>query len=425
MVNRRQIVLGLGLGAVSATAGRSRAQFGAAARVVVVGGGFAGASCALALKATAPELSVTLVEAKRTYSACPFSNLVLAGVRPMNAQEFGYGQVAARGVKVVHERATDVDPVKREVTLTQGQRLPYDRLVLAPGIDFDWQALPGYSEAASERMPHAWQAGEQTLRLRDQLRAMPDGGLVLLVVPGNPYRCPPGPYERASLIAHYLKAHKPKSKLLILDAKDQFSKQALFKQAWRAHYGDMIEWHGRSDGGEVVAVAPEAMSVSTDFEAFKGDVVNLIPQQRAGAVAQAAGVADASGWCPVWPATFESRRQPNIHVIGDAAIANAMPKSAFAANAQARYCAVQVARLLTDQAPVPSKLINTCYSLATPDHGISVAGVYRPSADAWLEVEDAGGVSPLQADDDLRRSEAGYARAWFETLTTEVFGGSS
>ena len=425
MVNRRKIILGLASGTTGAWIGGTWARRGAAARVVVVGGGFAGASCALALKAAAPSLSVALVEAARTYTACPLSNLVLAGVRPLDAQQFGYDAVSARDVAVLHARATAVNPAKRQVTLGDDAKIPYDRLVLAPGIEFDWQALRGYDEAAAIRMPHAWQAGEQTLLLRDQLRAMPDGGLVLMAVPENPYRCPPGPYERASLIAHYLKSHKPKSKLLILDAKDRFSKQALFTQSWQRFYGDMIEWHGRSQGGAVVSVEPEAMTVNTDFEVFRGDVVNLIPPQRAGAIAQAAGVADASGWCPVFPVTFESRLQPNIHIIGDAAIANAMPKSAFAANAQAKYCAVQVARLLSDQAPLPSKLINTCYSLANPDYGFSVAGVYRPSDDAWLEVVGAGGVSPLQADDDSRRLEARHARAWFETLTSETFGGRS
>ncbi len=425
MVNRRKVLVGLGSSLSCAWANAATKTPAAAARVVVVGGGFAGASCALTLKAAAPSLSVTLVEPERTYTACPLSNLVVAGIRPMSAQKFGYDRLAARGIAVTHARASDVNPARRHVTLAHGQELPYDRLILAPGIEFDWQAMPGYGKAASARMPHAWQAGEQTLLLRDQLRAMPDGGLVLMAVPESPYRCPPGPYERASLIAHYLKAHKPKSKLLILDAKDRFSKQALFTQAWRRLYGDMVEWHGRSEGGEVVSVAPDAMTVNTDFETFTGNVVNLIPRQRAGAIAQAAGVADASGWCPVASATFESRLQPKMHVIGDAAIANAMPKSAFAADAQAKHCAVQVVRLLAEQAPLPGKLINTCYSLAAPDYGFSVAGVYRPTDDAWVEVAGSGGTSPLQADDEFRRLEAGHAAAWFETLTTELFGGHS
>ncbi len=419
MVNRRKLLLGLGASAAWGRANAVKTERGLA-RVVVVGGGFAGTSCALALKATAPHLAVTLLAAERTYTACPLSNLVLTGTRPMGSQQFGYGSVAARGVAVVHARASAVNAAKRYLTLANGEQLPYDRLVLAPGIEFDWRAMPGHSQAASAQMPHAWQAGEQTLRLRNQLRAMPNGGLVLMVVPDNPYRCPPGPYERASLIAHYLRAHKPKSKLLILDAKDRFSKQALFTQAWQRFYGDLIEWRGRSDGGEVISVAPDTMTVNTDFETFRGDVVNLIPRQRAAAIAQTAGVTDASGWCPVLPVTFESRLQPNIHIIGDAAIANAIPKSAFAADAQAKYCAVQVARLLTDQAPLPSKLINTCYSLANPEYGFSIAGVYRPTDAAWVEV--AGGVSPLAADDPIRRLEATHAHQWFATLTADIFG---
>ena len=433
MISRRVVLQRLGLAnlatatlptAIWATASRpALARPAVAARVVVVGGGFAGASCALALKVADPALSVTLVEAERTYAACPFSNLVVAGARSMSAQRFGYASVRARGVDVHHRRAQGVDAEARLLKLQCGDQLAYDRLVLAPGIDFDWQALPGYDEAAAAAMPHAWRAGGQTLRLRDQLRAMKDGGLVIIAVPENPYRCPPGPYERASLIAHYLKAHKPKSKVLILDAKDRFSKQALFFSAWKRLYGDLIEWRGRSDGGEVRSVEPESMRVNTDFESFQGDVVNLIPRQRAGAIAEAAGVADASGWCPVAPLTFASRLQPDIHVIGDAAIANAMPKSAFAANAQAKCCAAQIVRSLAGQPPTVTTLINTCYSLASPDFGFSIAGVYRPSKQAWLEVAGAGGASPLEAEDAFRRLEAGYARDWFATLTTGVYGG--
>jgi len=416
------LALGAGLLAGAACSGIPLGKSGAA-RVIVVGGGFAGASCARALQALDENLAVTLIEPKITYTACPMSNLVLGTSRPLAAQQFGYDGIRAQGVTVLHNVATGIDGVARSVTLADGSVLAYDRLVLAPGISFDWQALPGLDEAATQILPHAWQAGAQTELLKGQLRAMPDNGLVVISVPDNPYRCPPGPYERASLIAHYLKAHKPRAKLLILDAKDRFSKQSLFMQAWRVLYGDMLEWQGLSDGARVVSVDAQTRTVHTDFDSITAHVANVIPPQRAGAIARVAGIADASGWCPIDPVTFESTLQAGIYVIGDAAIANAMPKSAFAANAQAKYCATQIVRSLAGLTPVPSTLINTCYSLARPDYGFSVAGVYKPATDSWLQVERAGGISPLDAPADLRVQESEYAKAWFETLTGSVFGG--
>ncbi len=396
----------------------ARAQ--AAQRVVVVGGGFAGATCARALRAGQPELDVTLVEAGPDYLACPFSNEVVADMRDLEAQHFTYERVAA-SVRMVRGVAASVDAGARRVTLQDGSALPYDRLVLAPGIDFRFDALPGYTEAAIERMPHAWKAGPQTLLLRDQLRAMPDGGTVVMAVPANPYRCPPGPYERASLIAYYLKVQKPRSKLIVLDAKDVFSKQKLFQQAWAQLYPN-LQWVSLSDGGKVTAVDPAAMTVQTDFETFKTSVANVIPPQRAGQIAAAAGVADRSGWCPVDPVTFESKLVPGIHVIGDAAIMGAMPKSAFAANAQAKVCATAVLALLAGGPPDEPRLINTCYSLVAPEYGISVAGVYKPVSGQLTDIEGAGGTSPLDAGPEFRAQEAQYADAWYQTITRQVFG---
>jgi NADPH-dependent 2,4-dienoyl-CoA reductase/sulfur reductase-like enzyme len=318
--------------------------------------------------------------------------------------------------------ATAVDARQRTVTLADGTRLPWDRLVLAPGIDIRWGALPGYDEAAAALLPHAWKAGEQTLLLRRQLEAMPDGGLVVIAAPPNPFRCPPGPYERASLVAHYLKTRKPKSKLLVLDAKDTFSKQRLFQAAWAELYPGLLEWVPLSKGGAVTAVEPATRTLITDFGRHTAAVANVIPPQKAGRIAEAAGVADRSGWCPIDPATFESRLVPGIHVIGDAAIAGAMPKSAFAANAQAKTCATAVARLLTGATPPAPKLINTCYSLVAPSYGISVAGVYVPSKGQLAEVPGSGGVSPAGAPRATREAEAALAEAWFRTITTEVFG---
>jgi len=392
---------------------------GSSGRVVVIGGGFAGATCARFVKRMDPRVTVTLVEASQTFTACPFSNSVIAGLRDLTAQQFGYDKTAASGVAINFATATAVDTQARMVTLSDGVRLGYDRLVTAPGVDIRWDSLPGYTEAAAERMPHAWKAGPQTLLLRNQLEAMADGGTVIISAPANPFRCPPGPYERASLIAYYLKTKKPKSKLIVLDAKDAFSKQGLFQNAWKELYPN-LEWVPLSKGGKVNAVDVGAMMLITDFDRYRGDVVNVIPPQKAGRIAEVAGVTNNTGWCPINPETFESTLQPGIHVIGDATIAGAMPKSAFAANAQAKVCAAAVVKLLAGQKPDETRLINTCYSLAAPDYGISIANVYRPK-DGVL-VDAGGGVSPANAPASFRAQEAMFANGWFETITGEVFG---
>jgi NADPH-dependent 2,4-dienoyl-CoA reductase/sulfur reductase-like enzyme len=388
----------------------------------VIGGGFAGATCARTLHRADPRFEVTLVEPNPTFTACPFSNSVIAGLREISVQRFGYDAIRAEGIAVAQDQATAIDPQARRVTLRGGSALDYDRLVLAPGIAIRWDALPGYDEAAAAVMPHAWWAGEQTMLLRRQLEDMPDGGTVVVSAPANPFRCPPGPYERASLIAYYLKRTKPRSKLIVLDAKDSFSKQRLFQDAWRQLYAGLIEWVSLSNGGKVTFVDAKTRTLVTDFASYKADVANVIPPQRAASIAELSGVADNTGWCPIDPVSFESRLQPNIHVIGDAAIAGAMPKSAFAANAQAKVCAFAVTALLRGKAPEQPKLVNTCYSLVTPDYGISIAGVYHPAGGQLADVEGAGGISPIDAPPDFRALEASYAEAWFRTITTETFG---
>jgi sulfide dehydrogenase [flavocytochrome c] flavoprotein subunit len=392
------------------------------ARIVVLGGGFAGATCARALRRADPRFEVTLVEPNPIFTACPFSNAVIAGLRDIQDQCFGYDAIRNQGIALAPEQATAVEAQARRVALRSGAALDFDRLVLAPGIAIRWDALPGYDETAAAVMPHAWLAGDQTLLLRRQLEAMADGGTVVISAPANPFRCPPGPYERASLIAYYLKKAKPRSKLIILDAKDNFSKQRLFQNAWQQLYPNLIEWVSLSNGGKVISVDAKTRTLVTDFATYKADVANVIPPQRAAGIAQLAGVADGTGWCPIDPVTFESRLQPNIHVIGDAAIAGAMPKSAFAANAQAKVCADAVAALLHGETPAPPKLINTCYSLVARDYGISIAGVYHPAGGQLADVEGAGGVSPLDAPADFRALEAAYAQAWFRTITAETFG---
>ena len=391
-------------------------------RVVVVGGGFAGITCARELKRLDSKLQVTMVEANPTFTACPFSNAVIAGLRELKAQQFTYEGVASDEVKLAVATAIAIDSQVRTVALDSGETLSYDRLVLAPGIDIRWDALPGYDEAAANRMPHAWKAGEQTMLLRRQLEAMEDGGLVVISAPANPFRCPPGPYERASLIAYYLKTRKPHSKLIVLDSKDVFSKQRLFQNAWKELYPGLLEWVSLSSGGKVISVDPTTNTLVTDFAKHEAKVANVIPPQKAGRIAERAGVADQTGWCAIDPVTFESRLQPNIHVIGDAAIAGGMPKSAFAANAQAKVCAAAVVKLLRGETPVSPKLINTCYSLVAPDYGISIAGVYYPANGQLAEVPGSGGVSPVDAPRSTRSLEAMLANDWFRTITTEVFG---
>lgn len=420
--NRRQFLsTALAAGSAAALPMPTIAQ-GAAPRVVVVGGGFGGASVARALRLLDPRIAVTLVEQNRTFTACPFSNAVIAGLRDLKRQQFGYDALRSDGITVNLQNAAGIDAQGKQVTLGDGSRVSYDRLVLAPGIDMRWDALPGYDEKAQTKIPHAWKAGDQTMLLRRQLEAMDDGGTVVMSVPANPFRCPPGPYERASLIAYYLKTRKPKSKLIVLDAKDAFSKQRLFQNAWNELYPDHLEWVSLSSGGKVNSVEVDTRTLVTDFSSHKADVANVIPPQKAGRAAELAGVADRSGWCPIDPATFESKLVPGIHVVGDACIAGAMPKSAFAANAQAKVCAQAVTRLLAGDKPFEPRLINTCYSLVAPDYGISVAGVYRPVNGQLTDVDGAGGVSPLDAQPAFRADEATLASAWFNTVTAEVFG---
>ncbi len=415
--SRRAVLAGLG--AVGALTLPLPAFAKTKPRVVIVGGGFGGASAARLL---APHVDVTLIEPRDKYVACPLSNLVVVGKREIGAQTFFYNSLKALGVKVVQEKAQEIDAENKVVTIRDKIHISYDRLILSPGISFKWKAIKGYDNKASWFMPHAWMAGGQTTALRKELVAMPNGGTVIISVPPAPFRCPPGPYERASLIAHYLKTHKPRSKLLILDSQDRFSKQPLFEAAWEAEYPGMIERIPGSESGQVVRVEPENMAVFTDFDTFKADVVNIIPHQQAGSVALASEAADRSGWCPINAATFESTMLPYVHVIGDATIAAPMPKSAFSANLQGKICALQVLRLLAGQRPVDTVLANTCFSYLTPETAVSVSGVYRNNDGVFRSVKGAGGTSPLEADIAVRSSEALQAADWFQTITREAFG---
>ncbi|HLG83742.1 MAG TPA: FCSD flavin-binding domain-containing protein [Bradyrhizobium sp.] len=419
-IRRRDAIRGgLALAASLALPSTARAQ--ASARIVVIGGGFGGAACARALKRLDARLQVTLIEPNKVFTACPFSNAVIAGLRDISAQQFVYGKIAASGIDVVAQAATKVDPQAHRVTLADGSGLPYDRLVLAPGIEMRFDALPGYDEAAAQRMPHAWQAGEQTLLLRRQIEAMDDGGVVAIAVPANPSRCPPAPYERASLIAHYLKQRKPRSKVLILDAKDNFSQQRLFEQAWHELYDGMIERVSLSDGGRVTSVDPNTNTIITEFGDHVAQVANVIPPQRAGRIAQTAGAADKTGWCPIDPMTFASKLLPDVHVIGDACLGGGIPKSAAAASAQGKACAGAIVNGLAGKAPETPRLTGICYDTVAPGYAFSLAGLYQPKGDIFAEVE-GGGTSALDAPREVRAREAEEAENWYRTITEATFG---
>ncbi|WP_150049810.1 NAD(P)/FAD-dependent oxidoreductase [Methylomonas rhizoryzae] len=398
------------------------------ARVVVVGGGFGGATFAKTLRFLDPDLRIALIEPKNAYMTCPGSNWLFAGQSTPTALQVDYQALSQRyNIDVVQDRAKYIDSSRRRLHLAGGTDLAYDRLLLAPGIAFDWEAIAGYDVNAAARFPHAWQAGPQTQLLLRQMQAMPDGGVLLIAAPPDPYRCPPGPYERASMMAHWLKRHKPRSKILILDPKRSFSKQALFEAGWRRHYGygtahSLIEWHSLADN-PIVRLDAAGKTVVTEFgDRFSGHVLNIIPPQTAGRLAVESGLTDASGWCPVLPATSQSPLDPFIHVIGDAAQLAPIPKSAFAANSAAKTCALAVTALLNDREPGEAGWLNICYSLVAPDHGISIAGVYRlDSSGRIAAVPGAGGVSDSHLPDAAER-EALYAKNAYRSLIADSFG---
>jgi sulfide dehydrogenase [flavocytochrome c] flavoprotein subunit len=391
------------------------------ARVVVIGGGYGGTIAAKYIRMADPEIRVTLIEKEPLYVSCPLSNEVLSGERDLASLTFNYKGLARRGVAVAQDEIVEIDPVTKFVRGKGGSRYNYDKLVVSPGVDFVWDKIDGMSAEAAEEIPHAWKAGPQTAKLRKQLQAMPDGGVCYIVAPPNPFRCPPGPYERAAQIALYFSHHKPKSKVVILDAKDAFSKQGLFTAGWKKHYGDMIEWVSGASGGIIEAVDPNTRTLVGQVDEFQGDVINLIPHQRAGAVAQANGLADESGWCPVNQQTFESSLHQDVYVIGDAVIAGEMPKSGYAANSQGKVCAAAIVAGANGAAPPAPSYVNTCYSIIAPDHGISVAGVYELKDGRIVSVPGSGGLSPANADARTRAIEVQFALGWFRNITADMF----
>jgi NADPH-dependent 2,4-dienoyl-CoA reductase/sulfur reductase-like enzyme len=394
---------------------------GARAKVVVVGGGAGGASVAGSLARSGENIDVTLINERASHPTCYFSNLAIGGLRSFESITQDYeGFKNARPVDLVIDRATVIDPTARTVTVAGGARFDYDRLIVSPGIDFRYDGIEGYSEAAGEVMPHAWRSDGQAARLRRQLADMEDGGTFVICPPAEPYRCPPGPYERASLAAHYLKTEKPRSKIVIIDAKNKYAKQALFEEGWARFYPGLIEWLPEEFTGGVTTVDPKNMTVSTEDETFKASVANIIPPQTCGRIALDADLADETGWCPVEPATLASRRHRDIHVLGDAIIAGDMPKSAFAANSQAKLCAHAIlAELFDVKAPEPA-LLNTCWSLIAKGHAVKVGASYRAAAEKFAKTESF--VSQLDESDERRAETAEEAKAWYDGFTREIFG---
>ncbi len=427
-VNRRSFIQATGVVAAAGVAGMPTVVLGASKKVVIVGGGPGGATCARYLKILDPGIDVTLIEPNKNYHTCFMSNEVIGGVRSIESIRFGYDGLRKAGINVVHDMVTAIDAGKKVVKTKGGQEFAYDRCVVSPGIDFKYETIEGYDEAASKEVPHAWKAGEQTMILRKQLEAMKDGGTVVICPPPNPFRCPPGPYERASLIANYLKKNKPKSKIIILDPKPKFSKQGLFKAAWKKFYGfgtdnSMIEWRGAQEEAGVVKVDVASRTATTKFgDNVKADVLNVIPAQKAGKVAHAAGLTNESGWCPVDLHTFESTIHKNIHVIGDASIAKGMPKSGYAANSEAKVCAHAIVALLNGKEAPPPAYVNTCYSIAGDDWGFSVAAVYKLAKDGSKIMKVSGGLTPADAPAEYYKREVYYAHSWFNNITKDIFG---
>jgi len=393
----------------------------ASKKVVVVGGGVGGATAAKYIRMADSSVDVTLIEPNKEYYTCFLSNEVLSGHRKMDTIRVTYDGLKGHGVNVVHDTVTAIDANGKNVTTAGGQTFAFDRCIVAPGISFK-DNIEGYDAAAMTAMPHAWKAGEQTVLLRKQLEAMKDGGVVAIAAPPNPFRCPPGPYERACQIAMYLQEHKPKSKLLILDSKDKFSKFGLFQQAFKRHFPNHIEWVAANAGGKVTRVDAKTNTMYVGDTAHKVDVANVVPAQQAGAIAIKAGLTDDKGWCPIDGRTFESTMHKGVHVIGDASIAKPLPKSGYAANSEGKTCAAAVVAMLKGEEPGDPSLVNTCYSIVGPNDAISVAMVYDLKEGKLSKVKGSGGLTPKDSSPEMRAREVDYAYSWFENIKNDSWG---
>ncbi|MCZ4352736.1 NAD(P)/FAD-dependent oxidoreductase [Roseovarius aestuarii] len=390
-------------------------------RVLVIGGGPGGATAARYIaKDSKGAVAVTLIEPSRTYFTCFFSNLYLGGFKKMDDLGHSYGTLAAKyGVNVVHDWAVGVDRDIKSVRLASGASLPYDKLILSPGIDFIEGAVEGWSLATQNAMPHAYKGGSQTELLKAQIAAIPEGGRFAMVAPPNPYRCPPGPYERISMVAHVLKATNPTAKIIVADPKSTFSKMGLFQEGWADSYPGMIDWIGQEFGGSNVSVDAEAMTITIDGEETKVDVCNVIPAMKAGHIAEMAGVTDGN-WAPINPADMSSKADPDIYVLGDAANQGDMPKSGFAANSQAKVCANAVRGALTGSKVFPAKYTNTCWSLIDTDNGVKVGATYEATQVKIAKVD--GFVSSTGESAELRKATYEESEGWYAGIVADTFG---
>ena len=412
---------------ISASAGiaatmSSPMVFGASRpKVVVIGGGAGGATAARYIaKDSKGAIDVTLVEPTRSYYTCFFSNLYLGGFRDFDSIGHSYGKLASDfGINVVHDWAVDVDSNGKTVSLAGGGTLNYDKLILSPGIDFVDNSVPGWDLSSQNKMPHSYKAGSQTQLLNAQIENMRQGGTYCMVAPPNPYRCPPGPYERVSMVAHKLKKINPSAKILILEPKPKFSKQGLFEEGWNKHYSGMIEMIGPEMGGKGVEVRPASMEVIVDGEAEKVDVCNVIPAMKAGKIAELAGVTDGN-WAPTIAHTMQSRKNSDIHILGDAAAQGDMPKSGFSANSQAKVCAMAVRGELTDSKVFPAKFSNTCWSLVDTNDGIKVGASYEATDEKIAKV--SGFVSKTGEDASVRKATYEESLGWYAGITSDMFG---
>ena len=420
-MDRRSFLKGTAAGV--ALASSAPAVVGSAKpRVVVIGGGAVGATAARYLaKDSKGALDVVLIEPTRTYYTCFFSNLYIGGYRDFASIGHTYGKLASDyGIAVVHDWATGIDRDKKTVALASGTQIGYDRVIVAPGIDFKYETTPGYSAEASGKMPHAWKGGSQTQLLKAQLEAMRPGGTFVMLAPPNPYRCPPGPYERVAMAAHLLSQKNPTAKIIVLDPKEKFSKQGLFQEGWTKYYGDMIEWIPASMYGAIKAINADTMTIETELDTFKADVANVIPGQRAGHIASSAGLTNASGFCPIVPASMQSQMDPNVYVLGDSTIAGDMPKSGYSANSQAKVAAMVVRAELTGSRAFPAKFSNTCWSLVATDDGVKVGAGYEATAE---KIASTGGfISKNGESAELRKQTYEESIGWYNGITSDMFG---
>jgi sulfide dehydrogenase [flavocytochrome c] flavoprotein chain len=419
--NRRQFLSGAGaLAASGALAMPAIAQ--GKPKVVVVGGGPGGATVAKYVTLDSKgAFDVVLVEPSKQFVTCFHSNLYLGGFRDFGSITHSYANIAKKhGVKFANTSAAAIDRDKKVVRLANGASVNYDRLVIAPGIDIKFDSVPGYSEAASQVMPHAWKAGPQTQLLKKQLDALKDGALIVMVAPPNPYRCPPGPYERASMMAHVLKAKGHKnSRIVILDAKPNFSKQALFVEGWQKHYPGMIEWQDPKMHGGIKNVDPKTLTVKTDLAEYKAQLVNVIPAQMAGKIARDAGLANDSGFCPIKPESMQSASDANIYIVGDACIPGDMPKSGFSANSQAKVAAMTIRNELGKFPAFPARYTNTCWSLIETDDTVKVGGRYEPKDGKIFAVETF--ISKPGETAELRKQTQEENMGWYKGIIADIF----